>query len=71
MFGVIKKMFIVLLSSIINISNHTKCVLLSNQKIEIQPTRSNLHPNDYRQEFPYYQFLPKLDRCFGSCDTLI
>ena len=32
MFGIIKKMFIVLLSSIVNVSNHTKCVSLSNPK---------------------------------------
>ena len=32
MFGLIKKMFIVS-SSILNASNHTKCVLLSNQKL--------------------------------------
>ena len=38
MFGTIKKMFIILLSSIANASNHTKCVLLSNQKCETQPT---------------------------------
>ena len=45
MFGIIKRMFIVLLTSIINASNHTKYVLLSNQKCEIQPTLVNLHPN--------------------------
>ena len=32
MFEVIKKMFIVLLANIVNVSNHTKRVLLSNQK---------------------------------------
>ena len=64
-------MFIVLLSSIVNTSNHTKCVSLSNQKCEIQPTLINLHPNEYCQEFHYYQFLVKLDRCFGSCNTVI
>ena len=31
MFGIIKKMFIVLLTSIVNASKYTKCVLLSNQ----------------------------------------
>ena len=38
MFGLIKKMFIVLLSSTVNASNHTKCVSLSNQKCNIQPS---------------------------------
>ena len=36
MFGLIKKVFIGLLSSIVNASNHTKCVSLSNQKCMIQ-----------------------------------
>ena len=64
-------MFIVLLSSIVNTSNHTKCVSLCNQKCEIQPTIINLQPNEYCQEFHYYPFLVKLDRCFGSCNTVI
>ena len=41
MFGIIKKMFIVLLTGIISASNHTKCVSLSNQKCMTQPTRIN------------------------------
>ena len=45
MFRIIKKMFIVLLSSIVNASNQTKFVLLSNQKCEIQLTLIDLHPN--------------------------
>ena len=63
-------MFIVLLSSIVNASNHTKCVSLSNQKCEIQPTFINLHPNEYSQEFYYYLFTVKLDKCTGSFNTL-
>ena len=70
MLGIIKKMFIVLLSSITNASNHTKYISLSNQKCMIQPTLINLHPNEYSQEFHYYPFLVKLDRCAGSCNTL-
>ena len=45
MFGFIKKVFIVLLTILVNTSNHTKCVSLSNQKCEIQPNLINLHPN--------------------------
>ena len=44
-------MFIVLLPSIVNTSNYTKCLFLSNQKCEIQPTLLSLHPNEYSQEF--------------------
>ena len=70
MFRIIKKMFIVLLTSIVNASNHTKYVSLCNQKCKIQPTLINLHPNEYRQELHYYLFEVKLDRCVGSCNTL-
>ena len=37
----------------------------------IQPTLINLRPNEYSQEFHYYPFAVKLDRCVGSCNTLI
>ena len=56
--------------SIVNASNHTKCVLLSDQKCMIQPAFINLYPNEYSQEFHYYPFSVKLDRCVGSCNTL-
>ena len=51
-------MFILLLASTVNASNHTKC--------EIQLTLINLHPNEYSQEFHYYPFAVKLDRCAGT-----
>ena len=35
-----------------------------------QPTFINLHPNEYSQEFQYYPFAVKLDRCVVSCNTL-
>ena len=63
-------MFMGLLISIVNTSNHTKWVLLSNQKCMIQPTLINLHPIEYSQGFHYYPFVVKLDRCAGRCNTL-
>ena len=36
----------------------------------IQPTLINLHPNKYSQEFHYYPFAVKLDRCVVSFATL-
>ena len=73
MFGLIRKIIIGLLTGLVNGSNHTKCVSLSNQKCMTQPTLINLHPNEYSQEFHYYSSavkLDRLDRCVGSCDTL-
>ena len=70
MFGLIKKIFIGLLTGLVNGSNHTKCTSLSNQKCMTQPSIINLHPNEYSQEFHYYPFAVKLDRCVGSCNTL-
>ena len=71
MFGTIKKIFMALLISIASTSNHTKCESLSNQKCMIQPTLIYLYPNKYSQEFHYYLFAFKLDRCVGSCNTLM
>ena len=70
MFGLIKKIFIGLLTGVANGSNHTKCVSLSNWKCMTQPTLINLHANEYSQEFHYYPFAVKLDRCVGSCNIL-
>ena len=66
----IKKIFIGLLSSIVNGSDHTGWVSLSNQKCEIQPTLINLDPDEYSQEFHYYPFSVKFNKCVGSCNTL-
>ena len=35
-----------------------------------QSTLINSHPNEHTQEFHYYPFAVKLDRCVGSCNTL-
>ena len=36
----------------------------------IKPSLINLHSNEYSQEFHYYPYAVKLDRCVGSCSTL-
>ena len=63
-------MFIRLLTSTVSASNHTKCILLSNQKCMAQPTLINVHLNEYSWELHYNPFAVKLDRCVGSCNTL-
>ena len=70
MFGLIKKIFIGLLTGLVNGSNNTKYFSLRNQQCMIQPTLINSHPNEYSKEFHYYPFLVNLDRCVGSCNTL-
>ena len=59
-----------LLTGLVNGSNHTKCVSLSNQKCMIQPTLINLHPNEYSQDFHYYPFSVKLQRCAVVCNNI-
>ena len=49
MFGLILKIFNGLLTGLVNGSNHTRCVSLSNKKCMIQPTLINLYPNEYSQ----------------------
>ena len=66
----LKNMFIRLLTSIVSVPNHIKCMSLSNQKCIAQRTLVNLHPNEYSQYLHYYIFAVKLDRCVGSCNTL-
>ena len=70
MFVLIKKIFIGLLTDIVSASNHTKCVLLSNQKCMTQTSLINLHLNEYSQEVHYYLFPVKLYRFVGSFTTL-
>ena len=64
------EIFIGLSTSIERASNHTKCILLNNQKYIIQTTLINLHPDKCIQEFHYHPFAVKLGRCVGSCNTL-
>ena len=68
--GLIKKIFIRLLTGILSACNHTKCMLLSNQKCMIQPTLINLHPSECSQTFHCYPFTVKLDKCIESYNTL-
>ena len=70
MFGLIKKIFIVLLTSIGSVSNLRKFASLSSQKCMIQPTLINLHPNEYCQEFHYYPFAIKLDSCVEGINSV-
>ena len=70
MFGLIKKMFIGLLTCLVNGSNNTICALVINQEFMIQPTLLNLHPNEYSQDLHYYPCAVKLGRCVRSCKTL-
>ena len=50
MLGLIKKMFIGLLTDIVSASYHIKYVSLSNTKCDLL-TFINLHSNEYSQEF--------------------
>ena len=63
MLGLIKKIFYGLLTDIVSVSNHIKCMTLTNQKGMTQPTLINLHPNEYSQKFHSQE-------CVGCCNTL-
>ena len=60
-----------LLTSIVNASNNTKCVSLSNYKCTTELTLRNLYPNEYGQEFQCYSFVVKLDKCVESYIILL
>ena len=56
MFALIKKMFIVIITSLGNGSNHRKCASSNNQQWTIQTTFINIHPYGYTPEICYYPF---------------
>ena len=58
----IQKIIIGLLTSLVNASNHTKCVFVTDQKYTLQPTSINVHPNEYTKGLRYYPFEVNLDR---------
>ena len=60
------------MTGLVNGSNHTKGVSLSNQNVRfnlplIQP---KLHSNKYSQEFHYYSYAVSIYRCVGNCNTV-
>ena len=61
MFGFIKKIFIGLLASVVNVSSHTNCVSLSNQKCTTQPAIINFYPDEYSQGLCCYPLAINLD----------
>ena len=55
----------------VNVSNHTKCLLMNNQQCKTQPTLTEIHLiNEYIQGLSYYPFAVSLNRCIGSCNNL-
>ena len=70
MFNFTNEIFIELLTGLVNASNHTKCVSLSNKNCRTKLTIVNLHPNEHTQGLHYYPFAVNLDKFIGSCNTL-
>ena len=67
MFGFIKVAFIIILASIVNVSNHTKCVSLSNQPCL---ARSPIHTDEYYVGLHYFPFMVNSDGRNGNCNSL-
>ena len=63
MFGLIKQVFLVLLS--FGDSLATKCMSLNNETCMNRPTLICLNPAEYN----YYPFMVSLDKCSGSYNT--
>ena len=75
--GLLKKIFLGLLHfsrslvfTVANVSDHTKCISLSNQLGMAGPTLIYLNPNECNQRLSYYPFMVNLDRCNGICNTI-
>ena len=75
MFRFIKQVLIGLLcfskalASIVNTSDHIKCIPLNNQQYMSQPTVISLHPTEFLEGLRDYLFSVNLDRSMGSCNT--
>ena len=59
--ALLKYLFILLLTSLVNASNHAKCISLNNQQCMTQTTFIKLYPNEYSQGLHYYPFAANLD----------
>ena len=76
MFRLIKKVFIALLSfsgslsSMVDVSNHTKYISLNNQPCMVRTILTDFNPDEWNQRLHYYPFMVNLDSCNGSCNTL-
>ena len=70
MLGLIKKIFIGLLTGRVNGSNHIKCISLSNRQCMTQSSFIHLHPKEYSQELHSHPFAVELDKCVGGCNIL-
>ena len=66
----IKKMFVILLTSIVLYLLSYKTCVIKQSKCITQPTPINLHANEYSQELHYHLSAINLDRCAGSSNTL-
>ena len=58
------------LATLINFSDHIKCISLNNQQCMAQPTLINLNPNEYTERLRYDPFVVNLDKYMGSCNTI-
>ena len=65
MFGFLKKIFVRLLTIIVNASDHKKCVYLNNQKCTTHPTVINLYTNEISLT-DYVNDLKKLKEYFND-----
>ena len=70
MFGLIKKIFIGLLTGIQSANNQTKCMLLSNQKCEFNLLLLIYILINTVKNFTTIHLQFKLNKCVGSCNTL-
>ena len=63
-------MFIELLASIVNGTNHTKFISLNNQQYMARPNLTDLNSDEYDQGLRYHPLTINLDRSYGICNTL-
>ena len=65
-FSFVKKVFILGLTVLSDITNALECVLMKNQECKVRPKTININSNNP----VFYPFSVKINRCSGNCNNI-
>ena len=65
-FSFVKKVFVLGLTVLSNITNALECISMKNQECKVRPEIVNINSNNPI----FYPFSVKINKCSGSCDNI-
>ena len=65
-FSFVKKVFVLGLTILSNITNGLECILMKNHKCKVRPEIININSNNPI----FYPFSVKINRCNGNCNNI-